>query len=532
MRIVIADDEHREHRLIEILLNRIDAGVPVEIVGMAENGKEALNLIQEEKPDVLITDIRMPGLTGLELIRAVREAQQDLYIIVISGYEMFEYAHEAIQYGVEDYLVKPLHQNELENVMRKIAQKKQRFEMQSEAVNELRRGRQQLFLHKLAAGEQLMPGNEELTREKLNERYDCGFTRRYYYLAALKADVPSVVDNKEYKERFGKKASHAIAKTLIRYYGSMIYLHENDIIWFLIHSDEEVSGVLKKDLQNLIYELRRPDVFLGNVHATAVLSDAKTSLKELSVTAKQVGRMINDRIYLGTDKILPCLKYERPADPGDYIPGSFRRRMVTALQTEQMEEAEALIEELEERVSETDNSDGSLLYALADELIEILFYSIKEQIPSGELQSRQAISKRRCAQCCTPDNLSDTVRGIYREMLQYILKERQKQAAKPIEEAKRYIRKNYAKNISQTEVGEAVGLSPSYLSSLFKKEEGTSFSDYLTQTRIYAACDKLASTNDPIDRIAEEVGYHDTRYFNRIFKKVMKLSPGEYRKLY
>ena len=153
-------------------------------------------------------------------------------------------------------------------------------------------------------------------------------------------------------------------------------------------------------------------------------------------------------------------------------------------------------------------------------------------IQSDELQSRHTDSKRRIAQCYTQKDLFETVKHIFREMIQYMQAERVRQAARPVEEAKRYIRTHYAQNISQAEVGEAVGLSPAYLSSLFKKEEGTSFSDFLTQTRIYAACNKLATTNDSIDQIAEAVGYNDTRYFTKIFKKVMKLSPSEYRKLY
>ena len=532
MRIVIADDELREHKLIEILLSRIDAGVPIEVVGKADNGKAALKLVQEEDPDVLITDIRMPGLTGLELIRALREAKQDLYIIVISGYEMFSYAQEAIQYGVEDYLVKPLHQNELENVLRKIAVKQDRRYQRSEAVNELRRTRQQQLLRKLSAGELMLPGSAEVSRDLLKEIYGCDFEFRYYYAAVLKTDVPSITDNKAYEERFEKKISHAIAKTMIDYYGSLIYLQEGDMIWFLCFSDEEIFEQLRKSFQNLVFELRLPDVFLGNVHATAVLSRAETNLSALPEIAKQTERTVGNRIYLGADKVLEIADHETVPRMEDYISGAFRRQLVNALETEQMDEAEACVDQLQEQILSCGNQDGMFLYEVAEELLAVLFYSLREMIQSDELQSRHTDSKRRIAQCYTQKDLFETVKHIFREMIQYMQAERVRQAARPVEEAKRYIRTHYAQNISQAEVGEAVGLSPAYLSSLFKKEEGTSFSDFLTQTRIYAACNKLATTNDSIDQIAEAVGYNDTRYFTKIFKKVMKLSPSEYRKLY
>ena len=306
MRVVIADDEPRERRLIEILLSRIDVGVPVEVVGKAENGNTALKIVREEKPDVLITDIRMPGLTGLELIRALREAREDLYIIVISGYEMFSYAQEAIQFGVEDYLVKPLHQEELENVLRKIAAKQERRYRQSEAISELRKNRQQQLLRMLSTGK-LLAEKDKLTKSLLKENYSCDFNKRYYYIAVLKTDVPAIVGNQAYEERFERKISHAIAKTMIDYYGDFFYLNEGDLIWFLILSEEDISGQLKKSFQNLIFELRLPDVFLGNVHATVAISKAESEVRILPEVSDRAKKAVGNRIYLGTDKVLEAV---------------------------------------------------------------------------------------------------------------------------------------------------------------------------------------------------------------------------------
>ena len=111
IKVVIADDEDRVCKLIQALINW--EKMELELVGTASNGNAALDLIKEKHPDILITDIRMPGCNGLELIEQARAINPELHMIIISGYAHFEYAQTAIKYGVGDYLLKPINQKEL-----------------------------------------------------------------------------------------------------------------------------------------------------------------------------------------------------------------------------------------------------------------------------------------------------------------------------------------------------------------------------------------------------------------------------------
>ena len=118
VKLVVADDEERVCRLIVALGNWEELGIKV--VGTAANGIQALELIRKEKTDILITDIRMPGLNGLELIEKVREISPDIKIMIISGYANFEYAQNALKQGVSDYLLKPINKDALNESLTKI----------------------------------------------------------------------------------------------------------------------------------------------------------------------------------------------------------------------------------------------------------------------------------------------------------------------------------------------------------------------------------------------------------------------------
>ena len=119
IKVVIADDEARICQLIKVLVDWDALGM--EIAGIASNGIEALMMVRKERPDILITDIRMPGASGIDLIKQARSICPSICMIIISGYAHFEYAKTALAYGVKDYLLKPINQKELMASLQKVA---------------------------------------------------------------------------------------------------------------------------------------------------------------------------------------------------------------------------------------------------------------------------------------------------------------------------------------------------------------------------------------------------------------------------
>ena len=136
-KVMIADDEERICRLIEALVDWEKVGM--EVVAIAHNGLEAAQMVKEERPDILITDIRMPGCSGLELIERVKKNIPELEIIIISGYAHFEYAKSAIKYGVGEYLLKPINKEELNSTLERLRAKIESRLMEMEDKQQLAR---------------------------------------------------------------------------------------------------------------------------------------------------------------------------------------------------------------------------------------------------------------------------------------------------------------------------------------------------------------------------------------------------------
>jgi len=117
-KVLIVEDEFRIGLMIKRLIKWDEIGL--ECIGLAENGEIALKIIEKEKPDIVITDIRMPKIDGLELISLVKQKNDYIRFVIITGYKEFEYAHKALRYGVNDYLLKPINEEELNKVLKRI----------------------------------------------------------------------------------------------------------------------------------------------------------------------------------------------------------------------------------------------------------------------------------------------------------------------------------------------------------------------------------------------------------------------------
>ena len=141
LKVVIADDEARVCQLILMLADW--DGLGMEVAGVASNGLEALELVERLRPDILITDIRMPGCHGLELIERAKDKFPQLEIIIISGYAHFEFAQTAIKHGVGDYLIKPIKREELMATLEKLGQRCRQRNQSATEMEQLRRSNQE-----------------------------------------------------------------------------------------------------------------------------------------------------------------------------------------------------------------------------------------------------------------------------------------------------------------------------------------------------------------------------------------------------
>ncbi|MDQ1004627.1 two-component system response regulator YesN [Neobacillus niacini] len=383
-KVVIADDEKL---ILKNLAQIIDwQGLDCEIIGTAQNGQEVMGIIENQQADLLLTDISMPEMSGIELLKTLNQIDNKPMVILISGYDDFEYAKEAIKNNAFDYILKPIDYDELEDCVKR-------------ALNKLKEQKVSVYRHEKNAIYELITSGK----------------------------VDAQINNKQ------------------AFYFSMILKnYKEDIELILTKSKDFLS---KWNANLFVY----------------TLSD-----REVMVVVEMAKHFINQAVDI-TDAFSQQL----------FHAGSDQCIISVGKVVEQLFEIKHSVDAAKELLKYDNYITGNIL---TEERLK------KEYKPSQS-------------------------------------------AADMMEEALDYIRNNFQTDLGMEQIAEHVGLSVSYFSLLFKQKTGLTFLDYLTNVRMEYACLFLQNTDLKTYEIAEKVGYTDQRYFSQVFKRKMKKTPSEYRKL-
>ena len=234
LKVVVADDEMRICRLICMLADWDALGM--EVVATAGNGLEALEAVKQHQPDILITDIHMPGCSGLELIEQVKTLQPDMEIIIVSGYAYFDYAQSAVKHGVGEYLLKPIQQEELMASLRKLGQRCRDRRTSEENVQTLKEGFR----------EQISKRQEQFVCDLMNkqvENLSAPEIRKQYHLVWDEGDFVVFVLKMDYEPGIFTDASIEVILEKARYLLSNLLSPICDML--VMHFDKTVGcGVL------------------------------------------------------------------------------------------------------------------------------------------------------------------------------------------------------------------------------------------------------------------------------------------------
>ena len=535
--VLIADDEKNICLMIQKMIHWEDYGM--EVIGIVHNGIEAMQMIETQRPQLVISDIRMPGYDGLALVKRTRELNLETDFIIISGYKQFEYAHTAINLGVENYLLKPIDQGELQKVLKKIAGKhkvtmeKAKTEelLKAQAYSNRKRYRQHFLSNILEKNNSL----RELKREDnvgITENPDTqyGFEQDCFCAFFLKID---------YEERhqdisgFLRMTDELIEQSMDDAHMVCINSFVNSGIITIINYKTEahqfVDSLLEKVFQRVIQEIEK---FRG-YHITIGIGTEKNNISEAAQSIQEAIQAIKCRDKFGMDKIIYYnrLRYQMlPVQT--YIEESRieMQRMITALDFDAFR---GRVVHYLDMILATPYVSPICYYAYLEELINLLTSTFLEnQVEeSFVLDLKRQLYDDMDYYVHLEEMGYRILEGIRSAFLK--LSEQQKNKSHHlIRSAQRYIQEHYMQQISLEEVAEAIGLSSAYLSTMFKKELGINFTDCLISCRMEAAKDLLKNTDASINEIAEQIGYADAKYFSKTFSKLVGLKPSVYRKMY
>lgn len=507
-----------------------------QLVGEAGDGEKALPLIRKLKPDVLITDIKMPFMDGLALARIVRHEFPKIKIVIITGYNDFEFARQAIQIGVEQYLLKPVNRSIMQKALQEVRRKIELEQSQEEDLEKFREDMLEYeqfskrnFFEKIFEGQLSVQEIYEEAQEYSLEMDADGYNLAMVSLWEKRDSGKGLQDprllagkREELTRYFQRYPEYLIFRWSIHTYGILIKGEE-----------EQMEGLKVRCQENIVRICSGHDTEL---EWCCAVGDPVGRLSLLPQVYYQVNHMMSYRFLMPGQHILTMeAMHMAPAREGD---GALEG--VDLAKTDPEIIRQFLAHGKEEEVDGfVDGYLESQRYALGSRMfrdylvlsirfttasyVERLGYSQKELLEDTYASKMQGLS-------LGAKDLKPYMKELLRKAIQMADEMPDSRSKRMIKKAMGYIDGHYKEeSISLNEVAAAVEVSANYFSAVFRQEMGMTFTEYLTQKRMEKAKQLLRQTERHSGAIAAEVGFKDPHYFSFVFKKTQGCTPREYR---
>lgn len=530
--ILIVDDEQLIRQGLRARIEYL--GIDVDEIFEAENGLMALRLQEEHPIDVVITDIRMPDMDGLELIQEMQKKNNQIKFVVLSGYAEFSYAETAIRLGVKAYLLKPVSNDDLKAAfdkaykeMEQTASVRQEVQMKKRMDREKQVYQQEKALNALFSSQEA----GAVTREQLcklcgyDEKMWAGGAESVLYLAILHIN----------KESFEHQRFRPVDHELVRFMIRNIF--------------EEIQAPCEKLLVNSLSDTRQMyGIFIGDDKKKLRMEVERIYLRMRSVLEKKMG------IYLtiGVSRCRSQLEGKETSEARQAL----KQRIIYGKANIYFYEDIRILGEQEFPVSQLHLLEQYIehneIFKVKNLVQEIFSEELVKKYGSAYLRimwirilnlllhhyERRGRNAAEIEKMLQNYNLLDRIQSL-QEIRQKIIEMVMEcvstesvadaNARSKIQMAIGYIQEHFAENLTVNVLAEHYGMSPNYFSSMFKKEMSRSAVNYITELRINQARELLYHSELSVVDISKKVGYEDSQYFFRVFKKYLGMTPLQYR---
>ena len=505
--------------------------------GEASDGELAYPMIIKEKPDILITDIRMPFMDGLELCKLVKKELPNIKILILSGYDEFDYAKEAIRLGVTEYLLKPISSGKLLEALNGVSESIRREKEDKDLVRKyMEEMRENTEHEKQKFFEQMIAGNLSMADAlETGKKYEMNLSAGMYNLLLFRFTLGE--ENRKSGELLGE-AEYAIEKLTERleYVFEFQRGVEGWAFLLMAENEEQMSERVKelsKDLEEIMKNYSTIAYFGG-------IGQPVARLRELEESFREAERALAARFTMELNRIISVedIRMAQNVDTLDDIEiTSFGEIEKTRTMLEKFlnngaedeidEFVDVYINELPE-----ENLKSVLMrqYIIMDAYIVMISFSEKIEGIEREMKAQTEELKNSMKTIQTLEEIKNYIRMLLKKIIGVRDTISGRRYSDIIEIAKDQIRKTYMSDeISLNTIAAEVGMSPSYFSSIFSKEMGKTFVEYLTEIRMDRAKELLMCSSMKTSEIGYEVGYKDPHYFSYIFKKTQNCTPKEFR---
>lgn len=505
-----------------------------EIIGEVENGREALDLIEKNIPDVVITDIKMPIMDGLELSSILKENFPVIKIIILTGFDEFKYAKQAINYGVVEYALKPVLPKDMVELLKKLKAQIDEEIAQKEGVKKLREHYTQSlpimrdkFLTSLITGKL-----KKSEIEKKISAYNLNLIGKGYSVAIVSIDNNSIKNKNYYEDDIEliKFAVMNISEEIIKKRSlGELFFHINNIVIITKFEEFDKLNIYKRTFLAL-EEIRQSVEKYLKLTVTIGIGNVCHDINQLADSFKASVSALDYRLVIGSNKVIFIEDLEPQSADVIVFDENKEKMLITSIKFGTENEIIDITDLLFKDIGDIKTSFKDYQIYLLEILAAIVKISKSLQLDMKDILGLNYNLFVEMYQFNTIEEVKDWIKGICIKLMNYISYKRQDNCKLLLEKAKDYINNNYSdEDIGINKVSNYLHISPCYLSMIFKKETGETFLNYLVSIRLEVAKDLLRASNLKTFEIAERIGYSDPNYFSYFFKKNFGISPREYR---
>lgn len=536
MKVLIVDDDYLVRVGLKTIINWEDYGLKV--VGEASDGSKALELIVELNPDIVITDMKMPVMDGLELMRRISTLAPKPQVIVLSSYDDFHMVKEAMRLGAKDYLLKlEMDPDNLISLIGRIAREIEETEQQV--------GRQQRIDNQIRLNLNVL--RKKFLRDLLNHFYsneqglqetmaslDIRLDGEYVYCFMIKVDELYRFDDVADEDLHILNFSIINIVEEIAHRDFFGYCFEGKTGEFYLLASHRKNPEAPIDQVWLVELGRRLSETLEqylNVTAKIGIGEGRRGLKGIQNAYRKAIRAMKFRFFSENERVILWKEVKDvSAQTNHYSILSLREKLHKAILYYRKEALEGIIDTILADMSRLKLSKQSI-----SSIVMEMFFIISEYLEMYEEDARTVLKKsygtfQQLVRIESFQGAKSWLEHVREDLLAYIGKGDEWTCQRSIARARKYMEDNFNRELTLKEVADTINLTPSYFTTLLKRYTGQSYSEYITHIRIEKAKQLLEMSDGKVYEIGEQVGYQNVYYFNRVFKKMTGLSPGEYKK--
>lgn len=500
------------------------------IAGLATNGREALRMISETKPDLILLDIRMPVMNGLEVLKKLTKQHPSLKVIILSGYDDFSYCREALRYGVSDYLLKPCHPKEILSALVKLKNEIISEEEQAQQWDFLLLKFQEnlpilrqnllmnLVLHKPMDDQialtrwnlyqmEVAPQNIGLAIIKIDQQYK---------LASLSLNEFELIKLSLSRQIETIANQPPVLKTVIGYF------HDN--IMVLWNVSDEAPDLFSWRLE----QLRQTVAASMPVTITIGLGEAAMDLLQLHTAFQSAIHALEHGFWEGSNRIIRYREVNDSFSQKNLTLAQEENLIVQCIRTNDLERLESALNSFFANLSLLGKNSKDCIHKMITALICSVYHVCLERgINTDSIFGPNLAILDELPRIETFRELHERILLCFKQII--VLHPLQKNQRKMVTQAVNYIEEHYTEDLTLESIAKIVFVSPGYLSTSFKQVLQKNFVDYIAEVRVGKAKELLKDFHHKIYEIAVQIGYKDEKYFSQIFKKITGMAPILYR---